>query len=446
MTNRVLIIDDEETALNYLARFFKAKGYETAVARTGAQGLELAGSFSPDVVLLDLQLPDADGMDLLVQIKQESPSVGVIMITGHGDVDTAVRAMRTHADHFVLKPIDLDVLESIVGRVIRSYQQRDELTYLRGRGDVAKGGGLEALLPEAIANEIRLLAQGAGTSVLILGETGTGKGVVARLIHDLSPRHGAGFVDINCAGLNGALLESELFGHEPGAFTGATTRKRGLLELASGGTLFLDEIGDMPLEIQAKLLKVIEERSFRRVGSTQSIHVDVRIIAATNVDLAHAARQGKFRQDLYYRLSVVPVTLPPLRARAESIPGLARQFVAEYGRSLGKPTIRLSSEGERLLCAHQWPGNVRELRNAIERAVLLCQEDEILPRHLPEELRTRRRRTTSNAAAMAPLAHMEKMYIQQVLDAVHNNHSQAAEVLGVHRATLITKIKKYGLS
>lgn len=444
MAHRILVIDDEQAALNYLSRFFRAKGYETAQATDGQSGLAKSREFSPDVVLLDLRLPDADGMAVLAQLKQELPNTGVIMITGHGDVETAVRAMRTHADHFVLKPIDLDVLESIVSRVIRNYHQREELRFLRGRFEALHCGELSALLPEELASQVRLLAQGAVTTVLILGETGTGKGLVARLIHDLSPRGKAGFVDINCAGLAGPLLESELFGHEPGSFTGAMGRKRGLLELAAGGSLFLDEIGDMPLEVQAKLLKVLEDRSFRRVGGTQTLHVDVRIITATNVDLASAAKRGRFRQDLYYRLSVVPLHLPPLRERPESIPGLLRQFVAEFGRALGKPQIRLALETERSLCAYDWPGNIRELRNVVERAVLLCQDEEILPLHLPDALRVRRPKPLE-LTGNNTLAQVEETHIRHVLEAVGQNRSQAAEILGLHRATLITKIKKYGL-
>jgi DNA-binding NtrC family response regulator len=445
MAHRILIVDDEQASLNYLARFFRAKHYETAHASDGKSGLDVARTFSPDVVVLDLRLPDMDGMTVLAQLKQDLPNTGVIMITGHGDVETAVRAMRTHADHFLLKPIDLDVLETIVARVIRNYQQREELSFLRGRLDAVKSGNISALLPEHLASQIRLVAQGGVTTVLILGETGTGKGLVARLIHELSPRSQAGFVDINCAGLAGPLLESELFEHEQGSFTGAMGRKRGLVEMASGGSLFLDEIGDMPLEVQSKLLKVLEDKCFRRVGGTQTLNVDVRIIAATNVDLAVAAKQGRFRQDLYYRLSVVPLQLPPLRERPDSIPGLLRQFVSEYGRTLGKSQIRLSSEAERVLCAYRWPGNIRELRNAVERAVLLCQEQEILPCHLPDALRARRRQKSLDLTGDNTLAHVEESHIRRILQALGNNRSQAAEVLGLHRATLIAKIKKYGL-
>ena len=386
-----------------------------------------------------------DGIDVLAALKKTLPGAGVIMVTGHGDVDTAVKAMRTHADHFVLKPLDLEVLDSIVQRVIQNHRQGDELSYLRGRCETMQSGVVVTALPEGLASQVRLLALSNVTNVLIQGETGTGKGVVARLIHELSPRTGAAFVDINCAGLGGGLLESELFGHEPGAFTGAVARKRGLIELASGGSLFLDEIGDVPLDVQAKLLKVIEDRTIRRIGGTQSIHVDVQLIVATNMDLLAATKQGRFRSDLYYRLSVVPLYLPPLRERVASIPFLAAHFVAEFGRTFAKPGIRLSSEAERLLCEYAWPGNVRELRNAIERTVLLCNESEIKPNHLPELLQAQRHKPTPEAASLKTLAFVEENYIREVLEAVGYNRSRAAEILGLHRATLITKLKKYGL-
>jgi two-component system, NtrC family, response regulator AtoC len=444
MPHRVLIVDDEAIAVAYLSRFFTAKGYETAQASTGEEGLTVARRFSPDVVLLDLHLPDQDGISVLAALKQELPQTGVVMITGKGDVETAVRAMRNYADHFVLKPPDLDVLESIVARVACACRQRDELSYLRGRQELISSGNVSVMLPEDLVSQIRVLAQGASTSVLILGETGTGKGVVARLIHELSSRRLASFVDINCAGLSGPLLESELFGYEAGAFTGATSRKRGLVEVASGGSLFLDEIGDMPLETQAKLLKVLEDRSFRRVGGTQSVQVDLRIMAATNVDLPAAVRAGKFRSDLYYRLSVVPLSLPPLRARVDCIPPLVERFVEEFGRALGKPQVRPSPEVQRVFSAYRWPGNIRELRNTIERAVLLCQDDTIEPHHLPTELRSRHS-PTEDTAQLLPLAEVEKTHIVRVLNAVGQNRSRAAEILGMHRATLITKIRRLGL-
>ncbi len=445
MSARILIVDDEPSVRRYLTRFLEAKGYEVVEADDGAAGLLRLSDFSPDVVLLDLRLPDMHGVEVLERIHRADPGVGVVVITGHGDVETAVQAMKAHADHFMLKPVDLDVLETIIQRLLARYQLRDELEYLRGRLQTPGGDEVHLLLPEDLAARIRMLADSDTTTVLLLGETGTGKGFMARLIHDLGPRSDHGFVDINCAGLAGPLLESELFGHEQGAFTDAKTRKRGLLEFADQGSLFLDEIGDMPLEVQSKLLKVIEDKSFRRVGGVQSLQVDTRIMAATNIDLEAAVRAGRFRQDLFYRLSVVPLELPPLRQRRESIPGLARRFLSEMGRTLGKPSLELSPAAERVLVAHGWPGNIRELRNVIERAVLLCSEAEVEPRHLPETLRPRRGRKPIDLSADNTLAAVEARHIQRILELVDDNRSQAAELLGVHRSTLIAKIKKYGL-
>ncbi len=448
MSKRILIIDDEETTLSYLSRYFQAQGYDVAVAEDGAGGLEKVSSFNPDLVLLDLRLPDADGMDILIEIKKRFPLVGVIIITGHGDVDAAIRAMRANADHFVLKPVDLKVLADFARKVIDDYNRQEEVRFLRSRLDAVSGspGIDQILLPPEVAEKVQILAKTDDTSVLILGETGAGKGVVARLIHDLATHRTGQFIDLNCAGLQGPLLESELFGHESGAFTDAKSRKRGLFELADGGSLFLDEIGDMPLDVQAKLLKVIESTTFRRVGGTQSLKVDVRVMAATNLNLEVAVKKGQFRQDLYYRLSVVPLTLPPLRQWKDSIIPLAKQFVEELSRRLGKPGAKLSRKTESILVAYPWPGNIRELRNVIERALLLSKENEILPRDLPDSLRKTRSRQTISLEADNTLAAMEKAHIRSVLEAVGGNRSHASEVLGIHRATLINKINKYGLS
>ncbi len=446
MADRILIIDDEQAVLTYLGRFFQAKGYEVARAADGASGLALAESFAPVVVLLDLRLPDEDGLSVLKKLKQSNPFVAVIVITGHGDVDTAVAAMRAQADHFLLKPVDLETLEVVIQKVLESYRQREELTFLRSRQHDARLENSGLLLPEPIAQSIRSYASGTSTGVLIMGETGTGKGVVSRMIHELSPRSSRPFVDVNCAGLAGPLLESELFGHEQGAFTGAQARKRGLLEIADGGTLFLDEIGEMPLEVQTKLLKVLEEKTFRRVGGTQTLRVDIRLLAATNVDLEAAAQRGRFRQDLLYRLNVVSLLLPPLRERRETIAPLAQRFVAEFAAPMGKAGLTLSPEAERILVTHAWPGNVRELRNVIERAVLLCAGPSIQPKDLPDALKPRRRQPPLELQGDNTLAKVEADHIRRVLEAVEGNRSRAAQILGVHRATLITKIKKLGLS
>lgn len=448
MTHRILIVDDEQMTASSLGEFFTDMGYEVSMAFDGESGLNETKRFDPDLLLLDLRLPDMSGMEVLSHVKRYNPYIGVVMITGHGDVDMAVQAMQAHADHFVLKPIDLLVLSSIVERVLTSYQRNDEIAYLQRRLQGLRGDRQkeDVLLPEDVAAKVRLLAETPASGVLILGETGTGKGVVAGLIHELSQRRAGQFIDLNCAGLQGALLESELFGHEPGAFTDAKTRKRGLLELADGGSLFLDEIGELPLDVQAKLLKVIEKRSFRRVGGTQTIQVDTRIIAATNADLEAAVAAGGFRRDLFYRLNVVPLVLPPLRERKESVQALAVQFVEEFRQSFGRPEMHLTPEALSVLSSYDWPGNIRELRNVVERAVLLCRSSAISPSDLPDNLRGKRRRTSDPLDGETRLAEVEKAHILKVLESVHHNRSHAADLLGIHRATLIAKIKKYGIN
>jgi two-component system response regulator AtoC len=446
VTDRILIIDDEQAVLTYLGRFFAAKGYEVERAADGTSGLASVEAFAPNVVLLDLRLPDCDGLTILEKLKQDNPFIAVIVITGHGDVDTAVSAMRARADHFLLKPVDLEALQVVVQRVLESYRQRDELTFLRHRQLDASTESPGLLLPESLTQAVRSYASGPSTSVLVMGETGTGKGVIARMVHELSPRSARPFVDINCAGLAGPLLESELFGHEQGAFTGAQARKRGLLEIADGGSLFLDEIGEMPLEVQAKLLKVLEEKTFRRVGGTQTIRVDIRLLAATNIDLERASQSGRFRRDLLYRLNVVSLVLPPLRERQDAIIPLARRFVAEFAAAMGKVGVTLTPAAEQILVMYGWPGNVRELRNVVERAVLLCTQATIQPKDLPDTLRPRRRGPAVDLRGDNTLATLEGEHIRRVLEAVAGNRSRAAEILGLHRATLITKIKKLGLS
>ncbi len=446
MAHRILIVDDEQRILESLAEFFTDRNYEVATASDGKTGLAQARRFDPDLVLLDLRLPDMDGMKVLAEIKRYNPFAGVVMITGHGDVEAAVKAIQAHADHFVLKPVDLTVLAAIVERVLVNYQRGSENVYLRQRLRSLREDRSEEeiFLPENLAEQIRILAE-TGAAVLILGETGTGKGVVAGLIHELDPKRTGQLIDLNCAGLQGPLLESELFGHESGAFTDAKMRKRGLFELADGGTLFLDEIAEMPPDVQAKLLKVIETKSFRRVGGTQTIHVDTRIIAATNRDLEAAVAARTFRGDLFYRLSVLPIVLPPLRERRDTIPTLARRFVDEFRKSLGRPAERISPEAESVLSVYEWPGNIRELRNVVERAVLLCQSSVITPKDLPESLRPKRGRVPINPNGETRLEVVEKAHIRWVLESANQNRSHAAELLGLNRSTLIAKIRKYGL-
>ena len=446
MSKRILIVDDEQKLCEQLRRFFEAKGFQVFTTYDGGSAVALVRSTEVDVVLLDLRLPDMSGLEVLQEIKRGYPGTGVIIITAHGDVDTAVNAIQLRADNFVLKPVNLKTLLAVVERVLDSYRSQQEVLFLRGRLSQIRGRKVkQLLLPPEVMQTVRLLAENPATNVLILGETGTGKGMVANAIHELGPRSDQQLVDLNCAGLAGNLLESELFGHEKGAFTDAKKTKRGLLEIAHKGTLFLDEVGDMSLEVQAKLLKVLEERRFRRLGGTVNVDVDVRLMAATHVDLEKAAKAGTFRSDLYYRLSVMPIVLPPLRARRGDIVPLTNLFLTEFSTKFGKTVSRCSRETEAVLEAYAWPGNVRELRNVLERAVLLCGAEEVEPRHLPENMRTQVRTPQFVEGQDYSLESVEARHIRRILTLCDNNRSRAAKLLGIHRTTLLSKISKYKL-
>lgn len=446
MLHQILIVDDEDTIRLNLGQYFRARDYEVREADNGKAALELCRSVPIDVVLLDLRLPDQDGLEVLKKIKSVSPGTGVIIITAYGDVETAVKAIQLQADNFVLKPVDLASLEAIVKKILANSRSLKEIQYLRRKASVLDGLQ-EARIPRQTAevyHAIKLLAKNSSTNVLIMGETGTGKGMVARIIHELSARKEQQIVDINCAGLSGELLESELFGHERGAFTDAKTFKRGLLEVANGGSLFLDEVAELSLSVQAKILKVIEEKVFRRLGGTTNNRVDVRIIAATNTNLEKKVKAGKFREDLFFRLNVMPVVLAPLRERRGDILHLAQIFLNEYRSSFGKTVSGFSRESERMLEAYGWPGNIRELKNVVERAVLLCEENLISPEHLPDNMKgSKPVSPISSGESRSTLSEMEKKQIQAVLSECGNNQSRAAKSLGIHRSTLIRKIRQY---
>ena len=322
MTAKLLVVDDQESIRANLKRFFARRSMEVLTARCGKEALEICASSMIDVVLLDLRLPDIGGLEVLAEIKATSPQTCVILVTAHGDVDTAVKAMQLKADNFLVKPVDLNALDILVAKLLEGARTRTEVLYLKEKVSRLSGfsGGVKHRLPPQVAETIRTLASSPATSVLILGETGTGKGVAARLIHEASARASSSFVDLNCATLTPEFLESELFGHEKGAFTDAKEFKRGMLELAHGGSLFLDEIGELAPSVQAKLLKVLEDKRFRRLGGTSPIRVDTRIIAASNADLERAARSGRFRSDLFYRLNVMALVIPPLQAAARRDP------------------------------------------------------------------------------------------------------------------------------
>ena len=427
----ILVVDDDRTVRETLADFFDTLGYVVRSAATATAGRQAAAEHAPDVVLVDLRLPDASGLTLLEALRADDPELGVIVLTGHADVPTAVRAMQQGALDFLEKPVDLEALGVAVDRAAELVRLRREVSVLRTRrgevDDSASPGD-----PPSLERLIELAARNDDVPVLIVGETGTGKGFVARRIHERSARAAQPFVEVNGASLSATFLESELFGHERGAFTDAKQAKRGLFEVAGRGTLFLDEIGEVVTEVQPKLLKVLEERTFRRLGGTSELRSDARVVAATNQPLAQRVQEGAFRADLYYRLQVLTLALPPLRERRDELAELARAFAS--GGS------RLSQAALRAIERYDWPGNVRELKNTLWRASLLAEGSEVQPRHLslPEQ---------PGLAAPAPvtLAEVERAAIVDALEVTGGNRMQAAQRLGIARSTLLEKIKRLGI-
>ena len=387
----VLLVDDEDTIRLFLEKTLRDEGYEALTASTGAEALELTRSELPDLILLDLKLPDINGIEVLQRVKEEVPEVSVIMLTAFGDIETAVSAIKKGAFDFVSKPVNLEQLLLAVEKGLESQKLNRELFQLRRRLKIEMDDGHvpgESAQMKEIYDVVKAVAQSETTTVLIQGESGTGKELIANMIHRYSPRHDKAFLEINCASLPEELLESELFGHERGAFTDAKTQKVGLLELANKGTLFLDEIGEMSLTIQVKLLRVLERMTFRRVGGTKDIKVSIRIISATNRDLEEAVRDKIFREDLYYRLKVIPIFIPPLRERKEDIYLLLKHFLSRFNTQFNKNFVEIEDETFEMILAYPWPGNIRELKNIVERIVLLEDDSVLKPAHLPESIRS----------------------------------------------------------
>ncbi len=443
----VLLIDDDARVLDFIAQSFAARGWNTLRASDGPRGIECYEQERPDLVMLDISMPGMNGMDVLRVLRVRHPSATVIMLSAQDDVSLAVEAMQLGAENFITKPFQSQQLTTVVERAYEKSQLRRRNSVLGSRqvrdASLASLGNSPAMLQ--LGREIGLLAAGRAP-ILLSGETGSGKGWVAKLIHAASPRCPEPFVSINCAGLSISFLDTELFGHEKGAFTDAKSQKLGLFEVANGGTLMLDEIGDMPLELQPKLLTVLETQRFRRLGGTREIEVDVRLIAASHVDLAAATAAGKFRQDLYYRIAALPVRIPSLRERgSKEIAELTLQLFASVREQLGRGPKRISTEALELIVRHDWPGNVRELRNVLERSLLLAGgEQEVGPEHLPSELRAR-----IPAKAPVPgdlsMAAAERAHILQVLATAEGNRARAAKLLGVSRQTLYNRLHEYGL-
>jgi DNA-binding NtrC family response regulator len=453
----ILLVEDKESLATMLCEALRGDGYEVVWARTVQEALRALrdrGRYA--VVLTDLRLPGGTGVQVLEAVRDTDPLCPVIVMTGYGTVEDAVEAMRKGAWDFLQKPVDIDHLSLLIERCLERYALYRENILLREEHQRTRG--LPPILGESaeirdVARDVQKVAA-TETTVLLRGESGTGKELFARAIHELSPRSGGPFVPINCAAIPDTLIENELFGHEKGAYTGAGSRSMGKFHLADGGTIFLDEIGDLGSAVQAKVLRVIEERQFTRVGGTATIDVDVRIVCATNADLESAVEDGRFREDLFFRINVFPVTIPPLRARRSDIPKLARYFIEKHAAEMGKGKIELSEEAKRKLAAYDWPGNVRELENSLERAVILCEGSAISPSELhlgPDESRRRERlREVFDLEGDLPevvqraTRAVETIKVRDALRSHPDRHA-AAEALGVSYRTLMNKIREYGL-
>jgi DNA-binding NtrC family response regulator len=387
MSKTILFVDDEDTVRTFVSRTLRRDGYEVLEADTLAAARQQLSDHWIDMILLDRMLPDGEGLTLLRELQKGEVKIPVIMLTAHGAIDNAVAAMKMGAHDYLTKPVDTEALSARLDVISETIVLRRELEHWRKASGVHDSQWIMGQSPvmRRVAEEMEMVAP-TNSTVLITGESGTGKEVVARMIYRKSSRSGNPFRPINCAALPELLLENELFGHETNAYTGAGKQKKGLLEVADGGTIFLDEISSMKPEMQAKMLRVLQERTVRRVGGTTDIPVDIRILAATNQDLQELMKQGLFRRDLYYRLSVVRIHMPPLRERLEDVPLFVLSFIDYFNRDMGKNIAGISPEGLDALKAHDWPGNIRELRNVIERAAVFCSEDQIQLSHLPREI------------------------------------------------------------
>ena len=442
---RILVVDDEEIVRESMAGWLEKDGYAVTTAPDGPTAVERLRAEPWSILLVDLKMPGMDGLGVLEEARKLRPDAVVVIMTAYATVDTAVTAMKMGAFDYLVKPFDPEELSLLTQKIVAQQALARENILLR---KVLKR---EYRFRDLLSNSPKMhavfdlarVAARSHSTILVQGESGTGKELLARAIHVESPRSTGPFVAVSCAALTETLLESELFGHEKGAFTGAVSRRKGKFEAAHGGTLFLDEIGDVSTKLQLDLLRVLEERRFSRVGGTEAIQVDVRIIAATNRDLKKALEDGRFREDLYYRLNVIPITLPPLRQRREDLPLLVEHFLEHLGVELGRKLEAVSAEGMRLLTAHDWPGNVRELRNVLERAAVVASgpildvaDLGLLEVH-PEERQA--------SEGLASLEEMERRHIAEVLRRTGGNVSHAARILGIDRVTLYNKIKKYEL-
>ena len=438
----ILIIDDEKVVRESLTKWFREDGYKVGSAENAAEALRQLQKQSWQIILLDIKMPGMDGMELQLRIKEIDPTATIIFITAHASVDTAVQALKVGAFDYITKPIDPDYLSHVVTNAIKQYALQGENVKLKEQiSEFFKVDDMIGDSPQMreVFNLIETVAK-TDTTVMIRGESGTGKELIARAIHANSERRYFPIVTINCGGLPEGILESELFGHERGAFTGAQYRRKGKIELADGGTLFLDEVGNISIKTQMDLLRVIETKQFTRVGGNEIIEVDFRVICATNRDLEQAVQQGTFREDLYYRLNVFSISIPPLRERKSDILHLTNHFINKYAQAMNKQISSISPEAMHILDGYTWPGNVRELENAIERAMVVGKPPAIQPQDLPFQLSGKNQVPQSGS-----LAEVEKHYIILVLEKTNWNISRSAEILQIDRVTLYNKIQKYGL-
>ena len=445
MNFTILIIDDEKNIREGLSAALELDGYSVKLAANGAEGLALIEKGDIDLVITDLRMPGISGEEVLAKVRGESPGIPVIVLTGHGSIDTAVDAMRNGAYDFLTKPLSLDRLSLIVKRALAGREL--EIRHSSLQQELNAQASFESIIGKSaemqrIFQMVRKAAD-SKASVLITGESGTGKELIANALHNLSPRKSNPFIKVHCAALSETLLESELFGHEKGAFTGAAARKRGRFELANTGTIFLDEIGEINQNVQIKILRVLQDKRFERVGGEETLEVDVRVIAATNRNLEEEIAQGRFREDLFYRLNVVHIQVPPLRDRKDDIPLMLNAFLDEFNRENNKSITGFDSRSRSALYKYDWPGNIRQLRNCVESAVVMCSGNEITLEDLPPTVRGAAESNVIQVPVGITMAEAEKIIIQQNLASNQGNKSKTADILGIGRKTLHRKLEEY---
>jgi DNA-binding NtrC family response regulator len=449
---RILVVDDEEPIRKGLARIVTGMGHLVEVAGDVDEAIQRAITAPPDLIITDLQLPGRSGLDLVAELQERGLESTFVVLTAHGTIDSAVEATRRGVYDYLTKPVEPERLETVILRGLERAAMRQEVLLLRR--EMVRSGRFQKLVGRSpvMLELYRMIDQIAPSSapVLITGESGTGKEVVARTIHNLSPRAAGRFLAVSCAAIPESLLESEILGHEKGAFTSATSSRAGVVEVAHQGTLFLDEIAEMPPSLQSKLLRVLEDHRVRRVGGSREIPIDVRFLAATNASLEERLASGAMREDLYFRLNVFHLQLPPLRDRIEDIPLLAQNFLEEYAQENHKPVVGFSQETMQLILHYHWPGNVRELRNAVQRAVILSPGEEILPTALPPEVRPSVRSGNKEDGYLrisvgTPLEEVEKAVILETLSSCGDNKTKAAGLLGISAKTLHSKLNRYGV-